>query len=195
MSRKGISKEGVQAAVTALVSRGDRPTALAIRKELGDTGSMSTICRLLRAIDEEVATSRTELDSDLPETLQAAFQSKLEELWKTATSIASAEIKAIRSSASENVESSEKRLRDTIESMELLEAELAEYESELRKSTSRNKILHAKNAALKAELKQMEKRYQETVCRLDAYTERFDKALSRLDATEKESSGTPQERR
>lgn len=195
MSRRGISKESVQAAVTAILSRGDQPTALAVRQELGNTGSMSTICRLLRSIDEDAAASRTELDTDLPETLLAAFQINLKELWKTATGIASTEIKAIRDSASESVESSEKRLRDSINAMEALEAEFSECESELRKSITRYKSLHAKNASLKAELKQMEKLYQETVCRLDAYTERFEKALSRLDATEKESSGAPQERR
>jgi len=50
MPRPGITQERVRLAQEALVSRGEYPSPKAVRKELGNTGSISTIERHMRAL-------------------------------------------------------------------------------------------------------------------------------------------------
>lgn len=52
MARSGISKEEVLNARNALLARGERPSIDAVRYELGNTGSRSTILRFLRELEE-----------------------------------------------------------------------------------------------------------------------------------------------
>ncbi|WP_062381272.1 DNA-binding protein [Pseudomonas abietaniphila] len=51
MARSGISKAEVQAARLALIARGDNPSIDAVRIEMGNTGSKTTIHRLMRELD------------------------------------------------------------------------------------------------------------------------------------------------
>ena len=53
MARSGINKALVARARSALLARGQQPTIDAVRIELGNTGSKSTIHRYLREIDDE----------------------------------------------------------------------------------------------------------------------------------------------
>lgn len=53
MPRLGIEKEDVREALNRLLALGRRPSLDAIRIELGNTGSKTTISRLLREIEEE----------------------------------------------------------------------------------------------------------------------------------------------
>lgn len=53
MARSGINKALVARARAALLARGQQPTIDAVRIELGNTGSKSTIHRYLREIDDE----------------------------------------------------------------------------------------------------------------------------------------------
>ena len=52
MARGGINQALVEQAYQALLARGERPTIDAIRRELGDTGSKTTISRYLNDIKE-----------------------------------------------------------------------------------------------------------------------------------------------
>lgn len=52
MARTGINKEEVLTARNALLARGERPSIDAVRYELGNTGSRSTILRFLRELEE-----------------------------------------------------------------------------------------------------------------------------------------------
>ena len=52
MARGGINKAVVQKARTALLARGEHPSIDAIRIELGNTGSKTTIHRYLKEIEE-----------------------------------------------------------------------------------------------------------------------------------------------
>lgn len=51
MARSGINKSDVQAAKLALIARGENPSIDAVRIEMGNTGSKSTIHRLMRELD------------------------------------------------------------------------------------------------------------------------------------------------
>ena len=55
MARGGINKALVSTAHKTLISRGENPSIDAIRVELGNTGSRSTIHRYLREIEEEAS--------------------------------------------------------------------------------------------------------------------------------------------
>ncbi|WP_218948784.1 DNA-binding protein, partial [Citrobacter cronae] len=55
MARAGISKAQVQEAQQSLIDRGEHPTIDAIRIELGNTGSKTTIHRHLKALEEQPA--------------------------------------------------------------------------------------------------------------------------------------------
>ncbi len=52
MARGGVNKAVVQAARTALIARGEHPSIDAVRIEMGNTGSKTTIHRYLRELDE-----------------------------------------------------------------------------------------------------------------------------------------------
>jgi chromosome segregation ATPase len=53
MARSGINRDGVQAARSAIIARGENPSIDAVRIEMGNTGSKTTIHRLMREIDAE----------------------------------------------------------------------------------------------------------------------------------------------
>ena len=53
MARSGITKREVQAARLALLKAGHHPSIDAIRIHLGNTGSKSTISRLVKEIEDE----------------------------------------------------------------------------------------------------------------------------------------------
>jgi len=53
MARSGINKAEVKAARSAIIARGENPSIDAVRIEMGNTGSKTTIHRLMREIDAE----------------------------------------------------------------------------------------------------------------------------------------------
>lgn len=56
MARGGINKALVAKAHQAVLARGENPSIDAIRIELGNTGSKSTIHRYLKELEEEAST-------------------------------------------------------------------------------------------------------------------------------------------
>ena len=60
MARGGINKIVVQAARLAILARGENPSIDAIRIELGNTGSKTTIHRYLKELDAEVSADAAE---------------------------------------------------------------------------------------------------------------------------------------
>jgi chromosome segregation ATPase len=98
MARLGITYDEVVASANALIARGEEPTIMGVRAELGDTGSPNTIHRhlttwkdaqpvaqrkvrelpgdlqnaLLKEIDRQVADSRSEVERELVSAQKAA---------------------------------------------------------------------------------------------------------------------------
>jgi len=52
MARGGVNKAVVQIARTAILARGEHPSIDAVRIELGNTGSKTTIHRYLKELDD-----------------------------------------------------------------------------------------------------------------------------------------------
>lgn len=66
MARGGISKAGVEQARMALMARGENPSIDAVRIEMGNTGSKTTIHRLMRELDETSGElSSAQIDAEL----------------------------------------------------------------------------------------------------------------------------------
>lgn len=115
MARSGINKSDVQAARLALLSRGENPTIDAIRIEMGNTGSKTTIHRLLQELDTaEGAGTATPIDDELAklvarlgERLRGKAQEHLDE--------AEARLAAEKQELQATLRGVEQRLADLIE--------------------------------------------------------------------------------
>ncbi|MGV8917687.1 MAG: DNA-binding protein [Pseudomonas sp.] len=89
MARGGVNKAVVQMARMALLARGEHPSIDAVRIEMGNTGSKTTIHRYLKELDEsdsrsaappvEIGDELTELVSRLSQRLQAQAQDTVDE--------------------------------------------------------------------------------------------------------------------
>lgn len=75
MARNGINKALVQAARDALLSRGEAPSIEAVRVELGNTGSKTTINRYLRELmDEEPRPPAVTLNEEVQAYIESLVQ-------------------------------------------------------------------------------------------------------------------------
>jgi len=92
MSRNGITLEDTRAAIDALLERGEHPTHLSIREELGNTGSLSTISKHLDIIQATKVATQTPAIADIPKEVQEAFQDTLRLTWKAAIERSSSDI-------------------------------------------------------------------------------------------------------
>jgi len=89
MARGGVNKAVVQMARTALLTRGEHPSIDAVRIEMGNTGSKTTIHRYLKELDEsdsrsntpqvEIGDELTELVSRLAQRLNEQAQERIEQ--------------------------------------------------------------------------------------------------------------------
>ncbi|MFJ3525993.1 DNA-binding protein [Pseudomonas sp. NPDC090203] len=79
MARSGINRAEVQAARNAIIARGENPSIDAVRIEMGNTGSKTTIHRLMREIDAEGHdAAASQIDEELT-ALVARLASRLKE--------------------------------------------------------------------------------------------------------------------
>jgi len=147
MARSGLYKSEVQKARDALLAKGQRPSIDAVRIELGNTGSKTTIHKYLRELEEEDGigdkkrTSLSEALTDLVERLAARIQEEADERYATRTNFI--EAKAVEQQAAmQSIEAENARLGVQIAAIETAnrqyEAALACVQEALsRESTSR----------------------------------------------------------
>ncbi|OCR22214.1 integrase [Pseudomonas syringae] len=89
MARGGVNKATVQTARLALIARGEHPSIDAVRVEMGNTGSKTTIHRYLRELDETdlrrgapqetIGDELTELVARLAQRLQEQAQERIDQ--------------------------------------------------------------------------------------------------------------------
>lgn len=113
MARSGLYKSEVQKARDALLAKGQRPSIDAVRIELGNTGSKTTIHKYLRELEEEDGavhekrTSLSEALTDLVERLAARIQAEADERYAARTNVIEAKAEeqqaAMQSIEAENV--------------------------------------------------------------------------------------------
>jgi chromosome segregation ATPase len=115
MARSGINKSDVQAARLALIARGENPSIDAVRIEMGNTGSKSTIHRLMRELDAtEAGFTAPQIDAELNE-LVARLAGRLREQGQERIDEAHARLDAEKQELQDTLASVERRLTDLIE--------------------------------------------------------------------------------
>lgn len=93
----GIKYEDVKNAILNLENRGENVTHAAIRRELGDTGSYTTIKNNYDKYREDMRRGNS-IPNKLPDDLEKEISDSLRRVWEIANSIASADVEKIRSS-------------------------------------------------------------------------------------------------
>jgi len=86
MARTGIDKQKVKQARQALLARGENPSIDAVRAELGNTGSKTTIHRYLRELEAE-AVAKIDADAFLSDTLRTMVANLADQLQKEAQAV------------------------------------------------------------------------------------------------------------
>ena len=140
MARAGITKYSVEKARNTLISSGVNPSIDAIRVELGNTGSKTTISRYLKELEaeESVQLEDEALLSEGIKEIIAKLASKLHQ------------------EAKELIDKSETRFKETINSLEansrVLTSQLNEQTTQLEESDSLNNQLSVSNQSLHNEI-------------------------------------------
>ena len=166
MARNGISYEQVDAAVKSLQTRGEDITINRVRRELGDTGSLTTIQRHLATWRSENKEQRP-VAEELPEALESAFRRCLQDLWSTAQLIAQSDIERIRKAAHTAAEELERDLSDACDAHDQQSAELNRLRVQMEVVTrERDEASHAATV-LAAEKRELERQFAEIVGRLE----------------------------
>ena len=153
MARSGINKSEVFNARAALISKGKNPSIDAIRIELGNTGSKSTIHRYLQEIEQENAAQLDdeallskpikELITKLTSTLKQEAQSGIDEselAYKRQTDCLRNELSA-----------SNKQLLETKEKLVYTTENLNKIEASLQSSQNQERMLVEELAVIKQE--------------------------------------------
>ncbi|TQV77342.1 integrase [Aliikangiella marina] len=150
MARAGITKYSVEKARNLLISKGVNPSIDAIRVELGNTGSKTTISRYLKELeaDESVQLEDEALLSEGIKDIIAKLASKLHQ------------------EAKEVIAKSESRLQETIKSLETknraLIVQLDEQKAQLEKSLFESEQISESNQSLKSDIETLRTRLIES---------------------------------
>jgi len=145
MARGGVNKALVSKARETLVSRGENPSIDAIRVELGNTGSKSTIHRYLREIEEEAS---ARLDDEA--LLSQPIKELIGRLASALKQEAQAAIDESQSKHQHQVESLTGRIQELEHSLATINKAFSDKEHELQSALADLKERKACEAALKA---------------------------------------------
>lgn len=164
MARKGISYEMVSNAAAAIKARGTEPTISAVRVELNNEGSFSTISQHL-AKWREMDAEKVDVKS-LPEAVENAALTAITTIWNLATREARDDIAAIK----EEHRSDKKRMQtdydELLKENKMLE-ETIEREVEASKADrTQAAALEKKLTAVNSELETIKKLYADLVATL-----------------------------
>ncbi|WP_299948188.1 DNA-binding protein [uncultured Microbulbifer sp.] len=176
MARAGINKVQVQQARDTVLARGENPSLDAIRIELGNTGSKTTIHRYLREI-EEAESTRLDDEQLLTKTLQEMVARLAARLREEANELVSAAEKRLKDQEAqwkqerERLEGSltvsgekahrlEQRLVDSRSSLEQATAELQSERLQAQRQAQQIADLEARLADKDSHLKSLEDKHQ-----------------------------------
>jgi uncharacterized protein involved in exopolysaccharide biosynthesis len=150
MARKGINYEMVSNAAAAIKARGTEPTISAVRIELNNEGSFSTISQHLAKWREQDA-ERVDVKS-LPEQVENAALTAITTIWNIATKEAREEIAAIKEDHNQRMKLLQADLAALLEANkhleETVEREVKASEKDREKSADLEKKLTAANSEL-----------------------------------------------
>jgi chromosome segregation ATPase len=149
MARGGISKGAVAKARESLVAKGVRPSIDAVRIELGNTGSKTTISRYLKELSEEEG-SRLDDEELLSENLKEIIGRLSQALRNEAKAI----VEDAESRHMVAIESVSEKLSDAEKSLETTQTSLAQREDELAEEQQAHKATSEKLTELKAQVRE-----------------------------------------
>ena len=165
MARGGVNKALVQKARLALLARGEHPSIDAVRIEMGNTGSKTTIHRYLKGLDH-VDVAPPEINEELAE-LVARLAQRLQEQGQERIDNAQAVYVAAREKIEQELDVASRQIAEQRERLALLDAEtasqaaaLAALEQALHGENTSNARLSQANQDLESRLQDKDKQIQ-----------------------------------
>ncbi|MBZ9781837.1 DNA-binding protein [Pseudomonas sp. REP124] len=144
MARGGVNKAVVQAARLAILARGENPSIDAVRIEMGNTGSKTTIHRYLKELGEDLKPAETEPTEPVDDELLALVSRLAQRLKEQAQEPID--------QAREQFETQRKALETQLEEAREANTELhQQYEIQSLALTQESEALHETRALLQAE--------------------------------------------
>ncbi|ANF86409.1 Putative phage cointegrase resolution protein [Pseudomonas antarctica] len=150
MARGGINKAVVQTARLAILARGENPSIDAVRIEMGNTGSKTTIHRYLKELDEsETRLTITEapIDDELGE-LVARLAQRLKEKAQEPIDLALAQFEQQKAALLAQVEALEEAHSQLNQQFAIQAAALAEESAALQTASTSLQTEQTRNAGL-----------------------------------------------
>ncbi len=150
MARGGINKAVVQTARLAILARGENPSIDAVRIEMGNTGSKTTIHRYLKELDEsETRLTITEapIDDELGE-LVARLAQRLKEKAQEPIDLALAQFEQQKTALLAQVEALEEAYTQLKQQFDIQAAALAEESAALQTVSTSLQTEQTRNAGL-----------------------------------------------
>lgn len=175
MARHGVTIEDVANAIRDIEARGDRVTYLAVRRALGDTGSMSTIRAHIEAVRAQQSSPPREA-REVPSDLASDITQSAARFWDRAQEAARRDIEVIRAAAQARSESLQKELDDLCVAYDAQSETLTQKEADLVVLRDRLREVEEAFVAKQAEKSELEKAYAALMIRFDAQTD----AIGRL---------------
>ncbi|SDG41760.1 DNA-binding protein [Pseudomonas abietaniphila] len=161
MARSGVSKAEVQAARLALIARGENPSIDAVRIEMGNTGSKTTIHRFMRELDEhDTGASPPQIDDELL-ALVSRLASRLREQAQEHIDEAQARLDAEKKALQDTLQQTQRQLADLIERHALQTTKLGTQTATLLSTQHELQTEQKHNARLVQAAKDVESRLQD----------------------------------
>lgn len=161
MARKGITFDQVSNAAAALKARGQEPTIAAVRVELGNEGSFSTISQHLAKWRSEAA-AQQETRSLPPEAEDSMMQAMMK-VWNCATKIHAEELEALRQGFEDEKKRLQGELASALEEVARLEGLTLDFDQQAQEQQARAQKSEKENNRLTAELSVSRMMYQELI--------------------------------
>lgn len=193
MARKGITFDQVMNAATAIKARGLEPTIHAVRIELGNEGSYSTISQHLARWKSESA-SKVET-RELPPEAEDAGMTAITTIWNVAVKYANQETAAVRQEAEDTKKRLSEELGEATKEIAELEGRCEAQAKQIADMETERLVDQKKTAKLEGELAASQKAYGELLAQLKQQGAKEPKAVdtrpARPSTTPREPGKTP----
>ena len=150
MARGGVNKAVVQIARTAILARGEHPSIDAVRIEMGNTGSKTTIHRYLKELDEadtRRGAPREQIDDELTE-LVARLAQRLQEQAQEPIDRAQAHYEQLKTGLQEQLADAQQAQLHLQQQLEIQGNALSQETANLESTRSMLQTEQTRNAAL-----------------------------------------------
>ncbi|MBV4483602.1 DNA-binding protein [Pseudomonas khavaziana] len=150
MARGGINKAVVQTARLAILARGENPSIDAVRIEMGNTGSKTTIHRYLKELDESEtrqAITQAPIDDELGE-LVARLAQRLKEKAQEPIDLALAQFEQQKAALLAQVDALEEAHAQLKQQLDIQAAALTEESAALQTASTSLQAEQTRNAGL-----------------------------------------------